>query len=75
MPAPVCPLTAAQVEAWDMIDSPDHRGRVPALSAAERQGWVDLLHAGAVRRLSASEGRLLLALDRKVRYRAERDRL
>ncbi len=63
-------LTVKSVTDWNWVSSDDHRGRVPAMPEIERREWVRLAEKN---KRTADEQRLFGALDRKLRYRAERD--
>ena len=62
-------MDARQVEAWQWQREPDKRGLVPEMPLEEREAWVRLMGAD---RLTAAERATLRALNRKLRYRAER---
>jgi hypothetical protein len=55
---------------WTWESTKDHRGRVPIMTAEERAEWVRLSDE---RPRTSHERALFSALDRKLRYRAERD--
>jgi hypothetical protein len=68
-----CMPTAAFVEDWIWETSRDHRGLVPRLNLHERCWWILLCDKRDTTGLDDNERRVLAALDRKIRYRAERD--
>jgi hypothetical protein len=64
--------SVSNIERWTMEDSPDHREPVPLMPAVERVVWSGLANLG--RNALSKEGAAMLdALERKLRYRAERE--
>lgn len=69
-----CMPTVEDVETWIWEKSREHRGLVPRMNCCERAWWV-LLSTGSPRGglLTDAERAVFVALDCKIRYRAERD--
>lgn len=67
-------LTAEAVADWSYVKDSCYSRPVPAMPKEERTAWIELSHARMTRRLGADEFKLLMALDRKVKFRARFDR-
>ena len=63
-------LTAKAVADWSYVKDSCYSRPVPAMPQQERAAWIELSHAKAIRRLTTEEFKLLMALDRKLKFRA-----
>lgn len=64
--------SVSNIDHWTMEDSPGHREPVPLMPMVERTVWRGLANRG--RATLSKEGVAMLdALERKLRYRAERE--
>lgn len=68
-------LTVEKVKDWNWVTSPDHHGKIPEMSEQERRAWSELTNKKIDEgRIPKKEFTLWAALDRKLQYRAKKQK-
>jgi hypothetical protein len=60
---------------WTFERTDDHFRPVPVMPAEERKAWIELNHMAAMQPITSEQRRILQALNRKISYRAQHEKL